>query len=866
MKAGKSSRLLPRSMRRHRAAGRYPATWRAHTTCLARSCGLVLALGTGSAQAVGLGPIELASDLNERLDARIPVHDLNGRQIDSVEVGLAAPRFFRDVGIQYRSDLGQLQFELERNPAGGHLIRVRSPRPIVEPFVSFVLELKLPTGRLIREYTVLLDPSPAVHDSGVSQSNGASPPNSSQAPSGEDGTASTTLEANGAIPVDLPESSPEVTGMASESAGSSNGDRYGPVSPGSSAWQVAAAIQQPGTSIYQRMIALFRANPDAFRNNDLNQLKAGAWLDVPAPGTVAAISHESAVTVYQQHVEPQSHAAVSEDGEAAAEDKGASETKPDSLLAAYAGEAGAYSDVSDPAGASEIESRAAEPRTGADMETALDNPPRQDATAEIVTQIAERIEDSLASNEEQVAELRNDLAAVREELLSLQTRQQSRPRAASVGLNWAAGLIALLLFACGVLGGFWGGRRFTMRRLAGDMTDAPATTHVPGPHQEPFSSHGDGDDPSWAATDPDSVPDRKPVVEMNEHSVSSAADTRESQLRAFEKAADLEQDDGAGITEHFGIAEDTVANVSVDPVPDDASTTRPVTDGHAGQKGPGTMDVPLSGGVDDSHSSKESGDGGRETGDIHFREADSDQASDFYHSLAKLYLASGWPSDAETLLRSTIEQKGDKPIYRVRILEALYQLGHRNQFLQEFEAYQAIADANDPGWTWVRTMGKILWPDNPAFDEDGDEAAREQVGDGFYELEQDDLDTLDVGDEDITFELGNEEPEGEAIEGIEEIRDEEIGNEENRDEAIEDEEILDIFDDEDMEDLESLALDEPEAGTGDFPSLKSLDERSPPDASDESTTGVTDTSADGKEDEETDERWLIGGRASGQSR
>lgn len=846
MKVGKSTELRSRSMRRNHTVNPHHAIWRPPATYLACACGIMLAVGGGVARAVGLGSIELASGLNERLDASIPVHDLEGHPPDTVAVELASPRHFRAVGIQYRPEYSRFRFELERSAAGGYRVRVQSPQPIVEPFVSFVLELRLPTGRLLREYTVLLDPPSAATESLASQDSAdSSPEGARESVTGDDTGLSAT--GNGG-PADVATTGENDT--ATRSLDDSGVDRYGPVRPGSSAWQVAAAIRQPGTSIHQRMIALLRANPDAFRDNDLGELKAGVWLDIPAAETVASISRERAAALYKQHVDPSDN---TETQVADSSYEGGEEPRPFGLWTAHASTSdGAGTSTPAAFDANEGEGAASGPpqavvfRDASPWTFSLDDPFEPDVTAAtLVARIEQEFENSLASREARFAELREgldtmqeDLATVREELALLRTRQQTQPAAAAGISGWMAGLVALLVFAIGAIGGFWGGRRLTMQRLADGVTHGSATL-ADRRNANPAPSHDSAADSRWAAIDAERDTGSGTLAEMDEHAVNNSARAAEDRY--------------AGST------------------PDEADAPEPEADSHAVQQALPMTDAPLLGRVDDSRVSggRKSGSSREETAEILFQEADTDQVSDFYHSLAKLYLASGWPSDAEALLRSTIEQKGDKAIYRVRILEALYQLGHRDQFLRDFEAYQAIADANDPSWTWVQTMGRILWPDNPAFAEHSDGAADNNAAGGYYDLEQVSSDVLGGEENEITFDLADEGIEDDAIENedLEDIEDMEDGwldGEVIGDEWIEGDSE---FSEDNVPGGDDLSLDLPESEEQDFPVLKSVDDPSLSDMPDAAVSGSSGSDPSGEEDDERpDEQWSVGGVNSGQSR
>lgn len=111
-----------------------------------------------AASALGLGEIEMQSALNERLDAEIPLRGVPEDEADRIIVSLASEEAFRQVGLQRPFALTRLQFAVRQHEDGRHYVHVTSREPIVEPFLSFLIEVDWPDGNLLREYTVLLDP------------------------------------------------------------------------------------------------------------------------------------------------------------------------------------------------------------------------------------------------------------------------------------------------------------------------------------------------------------------------------------------------------------------------------------------------------------------------------------------------------------------------------------------------------------------------------------------------------------------------------------------------------------------------------------------------------------------------------------
>jgi pilus assembly protein FimV len=108
--------------------------------------------------ALGLGNIDMKSALNQPLDARIELLRAREGELKDLTVALASPDTFRRAGIERPAFLSQLKFEVITNPGGTPFIQVSSPQPITEPFLNFLIEVNWPNGRLLREFTVLVDP------------------------------------------------------------------------------------------------------------------------------------------------------------------------------------------------------------------------------------------------------------------------------------------------------------------------------------------------------------------------------------------------------------------------------------------------------------------------------------------------------------------------------------------------------------------------------------------------------------------------------------------------------------------------------------------------------------------------------------
>ena len=124
---------------------------------LATAAAVSLALASGGAFGLGLGDIEMRSALNQPMNAEIRLTSVKPGELDGMIVQLASEDAFSRAGIDRTQALTDLVFTVDQS-ANVPVIRISSRRPVVEPFLNFLLEVDWPQGRMVREYTVLLDP------------------------------------------------------------------------------------------------------------------------------------------------------------------------------------------------------------------------------------------------------------------------------------------------------------------------------------------------------------------------------------------------------------------------------------------------------------------------------------------------------------------------------------------------------------------------------------------------------------------------------------------------------------------------------------------------------------------------------------
>jgi pilus assembly protein FimV len=236
----------------------------------------------GFANALGLGKLQLNSALNQPFDARIELLSASADELDSLNIGLADNVAFRRARIDRPFILSKLRFQLKENDSGGDYIQVSSSEAIREPFLNFLLEASWSSGRLYREYTVLLDPP--LYD-----------PNTSVKDNSSNYSPSSSSPSESYIVDDVEDDSS--SSSQTTSTLSYNDNEYGPTSGSDTLWSIALQVRPDSSvSVQQMMLALLRANPDAFVNGNINGLKRGQILNIPAQNEIDSLSSQDAIS------------------------------------------------------------------------------------------------------------------------------------------------------------------------------------------------------------------------------------------------------------------------------------------------------------------------------------------------------------------------------------------------------------------------------------------------------------------------------------------------------------------------------------------------------------------------------------------
>jgi pilus assembly protein FimV len=274
---------------------------------LSRNLAIASLLTPVGVNALGIGEIQLNSALNQNFSAEIPLIASPGENTKNIRVKLASPAAFEKAGVERSYLLSTLRFKPELKADGTMSVKVLSNDAIREPFLNFLVEVKWAEGRMLKEYIVLLDP-PGSIDQAVVTAKTAPRWQQDQArtPNNQLGTETSVTEEERLYGEQVdPEYNSNNQASTVPSARSGAGFSDSMVVPkGAILWTIAEKIRaERGGSQEQMLLALFRNNPDAFYQNNINALNAGTTLNVPTQGMIESISpQEGVLQVAQQNL------------------------------------------------------------------------------------------------------------------------------------------------------------------------------------------------------------------------------------------------------------------------------------------------------------------------------------------------------------------------------------------------------------------------------------------------------------------------------------------------------------------------------------------------------------------------------------
>lgn len=229
-----------------------------------------------SAQSAGLGKLTVISGLGEPLRAEIDLVSTTPEELSSLSAAIAPQEAYAVQGIERTSIHGAIQIEVVKKPDGSAMLKLATRQPVDDPFLDMLIQVDWATGRLLREYTVLLDP-PGYQDAQTS--------NIVTAPAEIAPVPAPVAIKPPATPAEPMVSAPVPAEISEEEYTTKSGDTLS---------KIAKDMQIEGYSLDQMLVAIYRANSQAFTGENMHRLKVGQIIKAPTSEELSAVNQKEA--------------------------------------------------------------------------------------------------------------------------------------------------------------------------------------------------------------------------------------------------------------------------------------------------------------------------------------------------------------------------------------------------------------------------------------------------------------------------------------------------------------------------------------------------------------------------------------------
>ncbi|WP_407351878.1 FimV/HubP family polar landmark protein [Luteimonas sp. R10] len=387
---------------------------------------LALVLMAGPAFALGLGQIQVRSQYGEPFLAEIPIVSGDPAELRHLQARLASPETFARIGLEPpQGVVSDLQFTVALDAGGRPVVRVTSAGPVEQPLLTFLVEVDWGQGRLVREYSALVDTpdTMAAPAQPPVRAPEAAPAGTIVRPPQPDATAIADVPPEAAPPAEAgaapetvaeetvaPTPTPRPPAPAPAATAMSVPGEYGPVQAGDTLSQIVQRIApNDDVSLNQMMLALLRANPEAFIGGNVNLVRQGAVLRIPPRDELTRVSAAEATAEVRAQV-----ARWREMSTPAPQPEAAVAAAPDGAGDTAAAEGGG------PARTAEARLEIAPPSSGGGQQAGTRSGITAGGEGEMLRQEIQETRETLAARDAEVEELKARIA----ELEQLQQQQQ----------------------------------------------------------------------------------------------------------------------------------------------------------------------------------------------------------------------------------------------------------------------------------------------------------------------------------------------------------------------------------------------------------------------------------------------------------
>ncbi|MEZ0287797.1 MAG: FimV/HubP family polar landmark protein [Methylophilus sp.] len=262
-----------------------------------------------TAHAAGLGTMTSTSKLGEPLNAEIELLAVNPGELSTIQAALAADQVYQDQMLEKPASYPYIQIEVGNNNKGQPILKLSSTQPITEAFLDMLIQVDWPTGRLVKEYTLLLDP-PGFNSNYVSESTGlpvtGQPQVPAEAPKANNAPVVESAKPEASKPASKKPAAPRAAAPKPSAPAEPPADNLATPDPltterGDTLYALARQMKPDNVSVEQMLAALYRSNQDAFDGKNMNRLKVGKIIRMPDQATLNAISNQQAKNLVAEH-------------------------------------------------------------------------------------------------------------------------------------------------------------------------------------------------------------------------------------------------------------------------------------------------------------------------------------------------------------------------------------------------------------------------------------------------------------------------------------------------------------------------------------------------------------------------------------
>lgn len=250
---------------------------------------IFIGMGSNSANALSLGRVHVLSALGEPLQAEIDILDMRATEANTLSTKIADPEAFKVAGLDYNPAMPSLQLKILKRADGRSYIQLTGRQAINEPFIDLILEARWSSGRIMRDYTLLFDPPHLRAQAAQLVVPKQLAPTTVPAGTSTKPLVSKASASAPAMPAKLAPANAANTRTSNPATRSTVR-----IKSGDTAGKLAMQTKSADVSLEQMLIALLRANPDAFIDGNINLIKAGALVKLPTQAEAQKTSTQEA--------------------------------------------------------------------------------------------------------------------------------------------------------------------------------------------------------------------------------------------------------------------------------------------------------------------------------------------------------------------------------------------------------------------------------------------------------------------------------------------------------------------------------------------------------------------------------------------